>query len=91
MQRYEPLVNRPIFGIAAVALTALTIAMMVVWPAGVPAAEHATMLYGSATVLPGLREVSIAPSPIEVVVERPSGLEVARTAGAVLPKNGRRG
>ncbi len=90
MQRYEPLVNRPIFGIAAVALTALTIAMMVVGPAGLPAADHAAMLYGSASALPVAREVTIEPSSIDVVVERDAGLAIAG-APAESAKLGRRG
>lgn len=90
MQRYEPLVNRPIFGIAAVALTALTIAMMVVGPAGLPAVDRAATLYGGASVLPIAREVTIAPSSIDVVVERDAGLAVAG-APAASAKLGRRG
>ncbi len=90
MQRYEPLVNRPIFGIAAVALTALTIATMVVGPTALPAADHATALYGGAAAAPMAREVTIAPSSIDVVVARDAGLAIAG-ARAGSAKLGRRG
>ena len=90
MQRYEPQSLRPVFGIAAVALTALTIATMVVGPAKLPLRDHVAMRAGGAFVAPVAREVTIAPSLIEVVLLRDAALADARTTSA-LPKRGRRG
>ena len=78
------------FGIAAVALTALTIAMMVVGPAELPRGAHAMQLTGGAFAAPAAREVDIEPSQIEVVVDRDSGLAVAGAQGPS-PKLGHRG
>ena len=90
MQRYQPQSFRPAFGIAAIALTALTIATMVVGPAELPPGDHVAMPAAGALVAPFAREVTIAPSLIEVVVLRDSTLADAHTTGA-LPKRGRRG
>lgn len=89
MQRYVPQGHRPMFGIAAVALTVLTMAMMVVGPAELPPGVHVTQLTGGAFPA-AAREVDIDPSQIEVVVDRDSGLAVAGAQGAS-PKRGHRG
>ncbi len=90
MQRYVPQGHRPMFGIAAVALTVLTIAMMVVGPAELAPGVHVMQLTGGASGAAAAREVDIDPSRIEVVVDRDSGLAVAGAQGAS-PKHGHRG
>ena len=90
MQRYEPQGFRPIFGLAAVALTALTIGALVVGPAGLPAGDHVGILAGGTSATPGAREVAISPSQVEVVVERDSALAVAGAPNA-MAKRGHRG
>jgi len=90
MQRYEPQGFRPVIGFGAVALTALTIATLVVGPAELPAGNHVTMLAGGSFATPGAREVTIFPSLVEVVIERDSAVATAAAPNA-MAKRGHRG
>jgi hypothetical protein len=64
MNRYEPSTLRPAFGVAAVAISAVTLAMAVVLPVGLAGAcEDASL----ATRTPAAIKVAIDPSRIDVV------------------------
>lgn len=67
MKRYSPSTFRPAFGVAAAALSAVTLALAVVLPVGLCAScpEDATL----ATSAPAAIEVVIIPARIEVVAE----------------------
>ena len=89
MKRYETSTPRVAFGIAAVAMTALTFGMSVVAPLGASSGsrEIGTLAAGSA-VAPAAIEVAITPARIDVVAER----EQKTVFGVVrhpAPKNGR--
>ena len=67
MNRYQPSNHRPLIGIAAVAMSALTIAMAVVVPSGLaPAGREATTRVASKRAAPAT-EVAISPARIEVI------------------------
>jgi hypothetical protein len=67
MNRYKPSISRPVFGIAAAALSAVTLAIAVVLPVGLSATcpEDATLVRSA----PAATEVAIIPSRIEVVAQ----------------------
>ena len=67
MNRYEPSTFRPAFGVAAVAISAVTLALAVVLPVGLASAcEDATLASRTPTAI----EVAIVPSRIDVVGQR---------------------
>jgi hypothetical protein len=73
MQRYQmsPPRSRAVFGLAAVAMTALTIAMAVVVPAhSGPGAADARTLADAKRVEPDRIEVAITPARVDVVAQR---------------------
>ena len=80
MNRYQPKTFRPAYGFASAAvLTALTISLSVLIPAGLcPAAECATL--AGPIAAPAIREVTISPSRIDVVAPRTTDLATARNA-----------
>lgn len=66
MNRYEPSSFRPAFGVAAAALSAVTLAMAVVLPVGLGGAcEEATL----ASRAPAATRVAIIPARIDVVAQ----------------------
>jgi len=67
MNRYKPSYSRPAFGIAAAALSAVTLAIAVVLPVGLCATcpDDATLVRSA----PAATEVAIIPSRIEVVAQ----------------------
>ena len=67
MNRYKPSYSRPAFGIAAAALSAVTLAIAVVLPVGLCATcpDEATLVRSA----PAATEVAIIPSRIEVVAQ----------------------
>jgi hypothetical protein len=69
MNRYKPSNFRPAFGIAAAALSTVTLAVAVVLPVGLsstcPEEAHATL----ARSAPAATEVAIIPARIEVVAQ----------------------
>jgi hypothetical protein len=64
MNRYPPSTFRPAFGVVAVALSAVTLAVSVVLPVGLATAcaDDATIAYAAPAVI----EVSINPARIDV-------------------------
>jgi hypothetical protein len=90
MQRYEPHDFRPAFGVAAAALTALTIATLVVGPAELLPRAHAAMQVSGSPMATAPRQVDIAPSQVDVVVLRDAALANAGTPGAT-PRRAHRG
>ena len=67
MNRYKPSYFRPAFGIAAAALSAVTLAIAVVLPVGLSATcpDDVTLVRST----PAATEVAIIPSRIEVVAQ----------------------
>ena len=78
MRRYQPKTFRPAYGFASAAtLTALTLSLAVVVPAGMcTTAENATLAGPAAA--PAMRQVTISPARIDVVVERSTNLAAER-------------
>ncbi len=70
MNRYISTIQRAAFGIAAIALSALTFALSVVLPAHLATDRHdARSLAASKAVVPAALEVAIIPARIHVVGE----------------------
>jgi hypothetical protein len=68
MNRYEPSIPRAAFGVAAIAMTALTISMAVILPAWMePGYQEVGTLAASRAVSPAPTEVVIHPARINVV------------------------
>jgi len=67
MNRYQPLTFRPAFGIAAAAMSAITLAVLVVLPVSL------------ATACDNERTIARAPAPIEVAIE-PARIDVVATS-----------
>jgi hypothetical protein len=82
MQSYVPQEPRSLFGVGAFALTVLTIATLVVGPA-LLAQRHAplTALPEVARSVPAVREITIAPARMDVVLERAAYVRAVRTSG----------
>ena len=79
MNRYEPSIPRAAFGIAAVAMTAITLGMALVLPASMePGDQEAGRLVASGAVLPPPTAVVINPARIDVVGVRERELVSAR-------------
>lgn len=77
MNRYEPTELRPVFAIAAVAMTALTLVLAIGVPAGLaPAGPDATAMILAKRDATGFTEVTIIPSRIEVVGRSETNLAV---------------
>ena len=71
MNRYETSMFRPSFGIAAIAMTAITISLAVVMPATmIPVGPDVLTLSASTAVAPARTEVAISPARIDVVAVR---------------------
>lgn len=80
MKRYQPKSIRPAFGIASAAvLTALTILLSVVVPVGLAPVAAAAMLAAPSSA-PAVRQVTISPARIDVVVVRSTNLATAKSA-----------
>lgn len=87
MTRYEPGAFHPAFGIAAVAMTAITIGVAVIVPARMDSGGRDGATLSAATaVRPALNEAAISPARIDVVAVREpkTAFEPARY---VLPKH----
>lgn len=86
MNRYPPSNLRPLFGIAAIAMTALTVAVSVVAPAQhVPAAREAATLVATKRFAPAT-EVAIIPARIDVIGLRDTNIaDSPARAGALRP------
>ena len=80
MKRYQPKSFRPAYGFAsAAALTALTLSLAVVVPAGLcTGADNATLAGAAST--PAIRQVTISPARIDVVVDRTTNLATSPNA-----------
>ena len=79
MNRYQPKTFRPALGFASAALlSALTLSMAVILPAGICATSECTTLAGDAT--PAARQVTISPSRIDVFGQRTTDLADTRNA-----------
>ncbi len=86
MNRYDQSMYRPTFGIAAVAMTAITIGLAVIVPAGMDSGgRNGATLSAATAVRPVLTEVAISPARIDIVAvrEQKTAYEAARY---VLPK-----
>jgi len=71
MERYEFPNHRAAFGLAAVAMMALTFGLLVGAPAAIESADHGTPAFATANATGEHRiEVAIDPSSIEVVAVR---------------------
>src|SRR5579872_1832595 len=82
MRRYETRVPRMAFGIAAIALTAITIAVGVVAPARLDSSSAGRAALAAAKVrAPAPVEVAIVPRQIEVVGIRSPDLAAERAQG----------
>lgn len=84
MNRYESSNPRTVFGIAAIALSAITLGLSVVLPASLTSERHeARMLaaphVGSSTI----REVAIDPARIDVVVDCDQNIAYDRAQRAI--------
>ena len=67
MNRYESTTHRAAFGIAAIAMSALTLGLTVVLPANLAGDRHEAQVLAVATrVAPAPREVAIIPARIDV-------------------------
>jgi hypothetical protein len=90
MNRYQPSNLRPLFGIAAVAMTALTLAVSVVIPANLaPAAQEAGRFAAGQAAAPAT-EVAISPARIDVIGLRETNLADSPVRDAA-PRSGQRG
>jgi hypothetical protein len=92
MDRYNPSTPGVAFAFAAVALTAVTLALAVILPAGTNAAESAaTVLASTRIVTPAEAQVAVAPARIEriEVVYRPIRNAVRRCAPSIGECDGR--
>jgi hypothetical protein len=67
MHRYEPSIPRVAFGIAAVAMTAITIGVLVVMPAGMQYDRHE----------PSVLTVSTVPTPAHISAVTDATIDVA--------------
>jgi hypothetical protein len=84
MNRYQPKAPRAAFGIAAVAMTVLTLGLAVVVPAKLaPEGQSAATLLAARSKAPAATEVRIVPARIEVLGVRES--TVAGGAPAAAP------
>ena len=73
MNRYQPKTPRAAFGVAAVAMTALTLALAIVAPAKLaPVSQDAAMLAAAGSGAPAAVEVLIVPARIQVIGVRES-------------------
>jgi len=90
MQRYVPQEPRSLFGVAAFALTVLTMAALVVGPALLAQRHAPSAMPEVAGSAPAVREITIAPARMDVVQERAAYVEAARTSGAA-HRRGHRG
>jgi hypothetical protein len=83
MNRYQPETPRAAFGVAALALTALTIGLLVVVPAKTGAGgSDAGTLAAAKAATPAIREVAIIPGRIEVI-----GARQPKVAAEIAPVN----
>jgi hypothetical protein len=80
MKRYEPETPRTALGLAAIALTALTIGLLVVVPAKMDAGGPDALTLARAKAPP--IEVVISPARIEVVGQRDRAVAAAADAAA---------
>ena len=81
MKRYEPKTPRTALGLAAIALTALTLGLLVVTPATLDAGSPDALTLARAKAPP--IEVVISPARIDVVGQR--NREVAAAEDAAVP------
>jgi hypothetical protein len=80
MNRYETSIPRTAFGIAAIALSAITLGVSVVLPASLTfQRQEAPVLAAPHVGGAVLHEVAILPSRIDVVVDCPQKLALERT------------
>jgi len=87
MNRYQPKAPRAAFGIAAVAMTALTLALAIVAPAKLaPVGQEAATLAAAESRAPVAVEVLIVPARIQVIGVRES--TVAADVPAAGPAKG---
>ena len=87
MNRYQPKAPRAAFGIAAIAMTVLTLGLAVVVPAKLaPAGPEASTLLAVKSKAPAT-EVTIVPARIEVIGVRES--TVAEGTPAAVPAKGK--
>jgi uncharacterized membrane protein len=75
MNSYEPSTPRAAFGLAAVAMAAISIGAMVVLPAKMDSISADAVTLASAKAGPTAVEVAISPAPIEVAIS-PARIEV---------------
>ncbi len=91
MKRYEPRTPRAALAIGAVAMTALTLGMMVAAPALLDSgAMERTVLAAPASVSPAPAEVTIIPSRIDVGGVREPAVATAAQSN-VAPRRAREG
>ena len=81
MNRYQPSTFRPAFGVAAFALTVLTLVVTVVVPTGLSPGQDAALQADSMREMPA-SEIAILPSTIDVVGS-PSRKVVIETVNVV--------
>jgi hypothetical protein len=89
MNHYVPQEPRSLFGAAAVALTVLTMAMLVVGPAMLPQRQSPIVLPDVTVIAPATQQIGTAPR-MEVVLDRAAYIEVARDS-APAPRRAHRG
>ena len=83
MNRFDPSTPRATFGIAAIAMTALTIGLLVVAPTKIGSGSlDAISLASAKTVTQGGTEVAISPARIDVVAVRESNVVETRNVAA---------
>jgi hypothetical protein len=74
MNRYQPPNHRPLFAIAAVAMTAVTLVVSVVVPSSLAPAHQDAVAVAVAKPAASATEVAISPARIEVIVLRETNL-----------------
>ncbi|MDQ6923388.1 MAG: hypothetical protein M3Z74_04385 [Pseudomonadota bacterium] len=75
MNRYEPLIPRVAFGIAAIAMTAITIGVSVIMPTKMdPDSREPRMLEALTVIAPTSTGNATAPESIDVVAVHKAGL-----------------
>ena len=87
MNRYEPSVPRVAFGIAAVAMTAITIGMSVIIPAKMDSDRREPhMLAASKVTTPASTDVAAGSASINVAAEYGSGLSTVPCSAHIEPQ-----
>ena len=87
MNHYEPSVPRVAFGIAAVAMTAITIAVSVIMPSKMDSdSREPRMLAASTVTTPASTDVAAGSASINVAAEYESGLSTVPCSAQIEPQ-----